>query len=113
MAIKLLFRRSSLLGLRTTFFVVLSLIFMMVDHHYNYLASFRSVLSLLTVPVKYLVDGPVELINTLGTHMSTSRKLLQQNAHLQANQLILSAKLQQLLAPRVLIRDRQHKVIIQ
>ncbi len=54
--------------------------------------------SLLTLPVQKLVDAPVRLFSWVSSTIVTQQHLLDDNARLRANELLLEAKLQRLVA---------------
>jgi len=94
----LLFARDPRLGLRFLLFAALSILLITVDYHKNYFASTRNVLATLIAPLQYLVDKPIQLIDTLTTHLTLHETLVAENARLHTQQILLQIKLQQLIA---------------
>lgn len=73
---------------------------MVIDHQYHYLAHARSVLTTVISPIRSMVDAPARLINWVETNVSQQHNLVTENAQLRAEQLMLRAKLQSLMALR-------------
>lgn len=71
---------------------------MFFDHRSVYVQNWHAKLSSAAVPMQLLVDGPVKLVHWLTTTLKVQRALLDDNARLQAQQLLMASKLQQLLA---------------
>ncbi|MBX9586682.1 MAG: rod shape-determining protein MreC [Gammaproteobacteria bacterium] len=80
--------------------VIASLVLMVVDHQYQYLAQSRSVLTSFISPIRTMVDAPARLINWVGNNFSEQQNYAAENIHLKTEQLILRAKLQKLGALR-------------
>ncbi|MGB6977410.1 MAG: rod shape-determining protein MreC [Gammaproteobacteria bacterium] len=98
MAIKLLFKRDRWLGVRTLFLMILSIVLMVLDRHWEDFQHIKSVLSVSTLPIQYIVDLPARWIGWASTSITTQHELLEENAELRAKQLLVEAKLQKLLA---------------
>ncbi len=58
----------------------------------------RENLSLIVLPVQYMVDAPIKVAYWLSDSMSSQHQLLGENARLRAHELLLESKLQKLLA---------------
>lgn len=86
------------MGMRLMIFIVLSVVLMVLDHREHYLKPLRAGLNLTVAPIQYLVNQPVRLLASLNTNLSSRQTLLAQNASLRAEQLLLAAKLQRLIA---------------
>lgn len=71
---------------------------MVLDHREHYLNPVRAGLDLLVTPIQYVVDAPIRVVTTLNTNLSSRQSLLAQNDDLRAQQLLLQAKLQRLIA---------------
>jgi rod shape-determining protein MreC len=71
---------------------------MMFDHQFNYFIRMRSALSVVVAPLQFFVDRPVQFVRWVETSFATQQVLLIENAQLRAHQLLLSAKLQKVLA---------------
>jgi rod shape-determining protein MreC len=88
-------RRYSLLEL--IFFMVLSLTIMLFDQHSRDFHYWRTQASVVVYPIRAVVDAPIRFFHWLGSSFSLQQRLLNQNAKLHAQQLLLRAKLQTLL----------------
>ncbi len=84
--------------MRALVLVVISLGLMILNHQMTYLDDIRSELSVLVIPVQYIVDKPMKFIRWAQNSFSTQQDVLEENARLRARQLLLQAKLQRLLA---------------
>jgi rod shape-determining protein MreC len=73
---------------------------MVVDHQYHYLAQSRSILTSIISPLRMMVDAPARMINWIETSVTLQHNLVSENANLRAEQLMLRAKLQRLMALR-------------
>lgn len=71
---------------------------MVLDHRQHYLSPVRNVLTAVVAPVQYAISMPVKFINNLNADLSGRQKLLAENSALRAQQLLLQAQLQKLLA---------------
>jgi len=67
---------------------------MSIDHRQNHLESVRSVLSTVVYPLQYIVNLPVAGTHWLSETLVTRKKLLQENARLKEEQLMLNSRLQ-------------------
>ena len=79
------------------FALVLSLILMIADAHYQSIGSVRSALSLLVSPLQYSVDYPVRVIGWVRSLMSSKKSLIDENVQLHYQQTMLEARLQKLM----------------
>jgi rod shape-determining protein MreC len=80
--------------LRATFFLALALLLMVFDHCNSSFNKFRSSLSVIVVPLQYVVAEPIRLVNLVVSDFSTQQQLAQKNARLNAELVLLQAKLQ-------------------
>jgi len=71
---------------------------MIADKQVSYLASIRAMLSLPLAPLQYIVNLPIQIIDDLKSKMNTHRALIEENLQLKADQLLLRAQLQRLIA---------------
>lgn len=67
---------------------------MTIDHRYNHLNTFRSVLSVIVYPIQYIVDSPAVFVSWARETLVTRNTLLTENEHLRKEHLLLSSKLQ-------------------
>ncbi len=71
---------------------------MVLDQREHYLTPIRTVLTAAVAPMQYMVDIPVKFTGRLNINLTSHETLLTENASLRANQLLLQAKLQRLVA---------------
>lgn len=90
--------RGPKIGLRTILLIFLAIAIMMFDYRTPYLVRVRAVLSDIVSPIQYVVNWPVDIINWISDGIATHQQLVQQNASLQAQQALLNARLQKLIA---------------
>lgn len=76
--------------------VILSLALMFLDHRRQLSQPVRDALAMAAYPVQAVVDMPFGLGTQLKEQLSSRRQLLEQNARLQAQQLLYEARLQRL-----------------
>jgi rod shape-determining protein MreC len=79
--------------LRLVFFIVLSLLLIVLDYH-HYLPSLRRLLNNTAAPLEYAIDAPFRLLHGLTRAFVTRKALQWDNTRLQVQQLLLEAKLQ-------------------
>ncbi|MGB8285900.1 MAG: rod shape-determining protein MreC [Candidatus Aquirickettsiella gammari] len=95
---KLLFNRGKTsLGLRLGFFVILSLVLILLDYH-HYLSSVRRFLNNAVAPLQYVIDAPIQLFHQVSNNLVTRKKIQSENAVLRTQQVLLQAKLQRFAA---------------
>ena len=92
-----LFAKHTHSSLGVVFALVLSLILMIADAHYQSIGSVRSALSLLVSPLQYSVDYPVRVIGWVRSLMSSKKSLIDENVQLHYQQTMLEARLQKLM----------------
>ncbi len=80
------------------FWVFLSLALLTFDYRTTYLLSVRAALATVVSPIQYIVNWPTDVINWMITSISTHKRLLNENAELQVQQVLLNAHLQKLLS---------------
>ena len=93
-AIKTLFLKSPSAGIRFLLFMVASLVLMTVDHRHGHLESVRSVLSVLVYPLQYVVNLPVAGGHWVSESLVTRGMLVDENAQLREERLLLNSQLQ-------------------
>lgn len=76
----------------------LAIILMCLDKRVDAFAQVRAALSMPLAPLQYLVSWPVQIIDNLGTTISTHDRLVKENLDLKAERLLLKAQMQRLLA---------------
>ncbi len=67
---------------------------MVVDHHKDYLANVRSMLSALVYPLQYVVNLPFDAAEWVTDQMVTRQSLVAENERLKQEQLLFNSKLQ-------------------
>jgi len=93
-----LFKRKSPLGLRTFIYVALSLFLLALNQHWSKFTQYRTYAAVTVAPVRYIVDWPIELIDWLGDSLSSKHALQVENTELRADELLLEARLEKLVA---------------
>lgn len=78
--------------------VFLSIFFMILDQRSVYFHRAQTYLSVVSVPFQYAVNGPIQLIEWISNSLTTDQQILEENAKLRAQQLLLQAKLQRMIA---------------
>jgi rod shape-determining protein MreC len=71
---------------------------MLMDYRSHYFKQFSAHASAIASPLQYAVNWPVQFAQTAGRNFETQHQVLEENAKLRANQLLLQAKLQKLAA---------------
>ncbi len=68
-----------------------------MNYRWPFFTKIRYVLDTIVTPIHYLVDFPVEVIGTVADGLTSNRSLVEENASLKAQQLLLKAKIQRFL----------------
>lgn len=79
-------------------FVVLAITLMIFDKRLASVSYVRHVLSITLVPLQYLISEPIQLIDKVANTVSTHDSLVKENLDLKAQQLLLKAQVQRLIA---------------
>ncbi|MHB1949185.1 MAG: rod shape-determining protein MreC [Gammaproteobacteria bacterium] len=95
---KSIFTRDSQPGVRMLILVVLSVALMIMDTRVATVSRVRTALSITLVPLQYMVSEPIQLIDRIGDMISSHDALVRDNLDLRAQQLLLKAQVQRLLA---------------
>ena len=93
------FRHGPSLLARLFFFVLLSLLLMVADTHFRYLAEIRQVFATALYPLQKLANVPTTISDVMGTVFITHH-LADENAYLKQQYLVDQGQLQQLQALR-------------
>lgn len=93
-----MFPRRRFLGLRAIILILLAVGLLFIDHRLNTLDGAREQMAVLVSPIRALANWPVEFVRDLGSSLTSRQVLIKQNNQLKAEQLVLQAKLQTLLA---------------
>jgi rod shape-determining protein MreC len=96
--IKSIFTQGSQSGFRVLLLLVFSLTLMVMDKHVAAITQFRTILSVPLASLQYLVSWPIELVDKIHDTVSTHDSLVQENLDLKAEQLMLRAQVQRLIA---------------
>lgn len=80
--------------MRVVVFILASLIMMTVDHRQGHLEKVRSALSVFVYPLQYIANLPVAVTNWASEALTTRTRLMEENALLRDEQLVLSSKIQ-------------------
>ena len=94
---KLIFKRSSVPGLRALVYVGLAIVLIILDQKAPFFQKIHAGLVLVVLPFQYLVSVPVKTIHWIAINVMTQQKLIVDNARLQAHEWLLESKLQKLL----------------
>ncbi|AML48636.1 rod shape-determining protein MreC [Coxiella burnetii] len=95
---KLIFKRSSMPGLRTLIYMGLAIALIVLDQKALFFQKIRADLALVVLPLQYLVSVPIKTIHWIAINVTTQQELVADNARLRAHELLLESKLQKLLA---------------
>ncbi len=79
------------------FLGVIAVVLIFFDHRSAYVQNWHAKLSAIVVPVQVLVDQPIKSVHWLTITLKFQRQLLDENARLRAQQLLMESKLQKLL----------------
>jgi len=79
---------------RIVAFILASLIMMTVDHRQGHLEKVRSALSVFVYPLQYVANLPITVTNWASEVLTTRARLMEENAWLRDEQLVLSSKIQ-------------------
>lgn len=71
---------------------------MLMDYRSYYFKQVSAHASSVAAPLQYAVNWPVQFVQTVGRNFETQHQVLEENAKLRANQLLVQAKLQKILA---------------
>ena len=80
--------------MRVVVFILASLIMMTVDHRQGHLEKVRSALSVFVYPLQYIANLPIAVTNWASEALTTRTRLMEENALLRDEQLVLSSKIQ-------------------
>ena len=80
--------------MRIVAFILASLIMMTVDHRQGHLEKVRSALSVFVYPLQYVASLPITVTNWASEAFVTRANLMEENARLRDEQLVLSSKVQ-------------------
>ena len=98
MLIKPLFIQGPSATIRLLLLGTLSLALMTMDYRTQHLASLRASLLTVTYPVQFLVDLPVAVARWMSEMLSSHQSLIEENASLRVQQVLLKAQLQRFVA---------------
>ena len=85
-------------GFRLLITAVLSITLMVLDHGNQHLTAVRKALSVLLLPVEYLVSAPFELSRSASESIATRSELIAENQLLNQSALVQNARLQRMAA---------------
>ena len=89
-----IFNRGPSLPNRTALALILSVTFIVVDHKFDGFSSTKVYLNSLVSPLQYLADLPGGVLNWSTTRLASHQRLLQENADLIRNEILMQEKLQ-------------------
>ncbi|GAH18060.1 unnamed protein product, partial [marine sediment metagenome] len=81
------------------FCILLSVTLLILDQRpFAGYQKIREDVSVVVLPIQYMVNAPIKVVRWLSNSVSTQRQLLGENAQLRAHELLLESKLEKLLA---------------
>jgi rod shape-determining protein MreC len=80
------------------FFILLAITMMVMDKRVAMMDKIRGILSMPLAPLQYVVSWPIQWIDNVRSAVSTHDALVKENLDLKAEQLLLRARVQRLLA---------------
>lgn len=89
-----IFNRGPSLPNRLALALILSVTFIVVDHKFDGFSSTKVYLNSLVSPLQYLADLPGVILNWSTTRLASHQRLLQENAALVRNGILMNEKLQ-------------------
>lgn len=89
-----IFTRGPSLNNRLTLSIVLSVLFMLLDHRLDSFSAVRIYLNSLVAPLQYIANMPSESLNWASTSFTTQKVLLEENARLVHQATLMNAELQ-------------------
>lgn len=98
MSIKPIFKQDKVLGLKAFTFIIIAIILMIADRQSAMVHSWRNKLSIIVEPFEYIINWPIQGVTNIATDLSTQHTLLNENAKLKAQILLMQAQMQQMLA---------------
>lgn len=84
--------------MRFTLLVVLSMMLMIFDYRYDQLQHLRAGLSVMVAPIQYMVAWPMEVMDWMNDSVARRETLIEENANLRAQTLLLNAKMHKILS---------------
>ena len=94
----LIFSKNTHQALTLGLILFLSMLCMLVDYHSTWLNFVRHGVAFFTVPIQYVVDYPVRILDWTRSLVGSKKKLVDENIALHYQQMILESKLQQLMS---------------
>jgi len=93
-----LFIRNRHINLRFAILIAFSVVLMIVDHYpQGYLKPLRSTLAVVVAPIPYVVNWPAKMVEWTQDSFSSHQALLEDNANLRVQLLLLKAHLQKFI----------------
>lgn len=84
--------------MRALLFIIFAIGFMVLDQKAVFFKKVHADLSVVVLPIQYLVDIPIKTVHWILNGVTSQQQLLADNARLRAHELLLQSKLQKLLA---------------
>jgi len=86
-------------GLRAFILLLIAIGLMMADHQSaNFHQARIKITSLISYPFQWTVDAPIRLAHWIGSSLTSQQRLVDENAQLRANELLLQSRLQRLIS---------------
>src|SRR3990167_966872 len=94
----LIFNKNVNQSVRFAFILTMAVCCMFFDYHYRWLSFIRQGFAVLAVPIQYVVDYPVRVIDWTHSLVSSKKRLVDENIELHYWQTILESQLQKLMS---------------
>ena len=95
---KVIFSKSPLIGLRTVILILFSVALIICDRYVPSFSIVKGTLENIVTPLQYAVNWPIAVVENFAITMSSKRVLLDENAKLRAEIILLEAKQQKLIS---------------
>jgi rod shape-determining protein MreC len=89
-----LFKQSKTSTFRFFILIVCSIILLVLSNKGSHIDQLRTSLSVVVAPIQYSVSWPISFFSRIATNIKSQELLRQENARLQANQIMLQAQMQ-------------------
>lgn len=106
-----IFKRDKTVGLRSLFYLVITVVLMLADHQSQLFHRFRQKAAVVVTPIEYMVSLPLSWVEDVVTDVETRHSLVRQDAKQKAEILLLQARVQKMLA--IEGENKQLKALLQ
>jgi rod shape-determining protein MreC len=91
---ELMFKKNRWLGRRALIFILLSIVLMIFDARSSFFHRHRVNSTIIVSPIEYVVNEPLLFFHHVFNSLVTREALLEENAHLRSQNILLQSKLQ-------------------